>query len=798
MKIKHLFLTALMVLVGGSAWAQEWEDVTADYIQNPTFTQTLTNDGSWWTYATTGRNANKLTHPDKWYLHTNGTKDHNVSNTFFECWAQNQGVKKWMLFQDVTLPAGHYQLEAQFSTNESRGIIQVLAITPHHTYASAGITASNWGSWGSQTVEFNLFESTTVRVAANCENFAQIHLFNLKTKGAKGLLANVISEASLLSVATTDAQTVLDNNEATDEQLIAAANTLNDAIYSAKLSNASPESPVDMTDFVTNPSFEDIGAATPQTGTSYDAPGWTASKESDQGAKAATHETYRSMRADGIYVYNLWSNNTNKKTLSQTISNLPAGKYRVTAQYYSDAVNNITLYAGSEAEGVVVNAGADKFTGVDGTSNTVMITEGQTLTIGATTTSWFKVDNFKLYYVGALTAEDLETIAYNRALETANTIKTNVAGKVGGVFQHTTEAYDALVTAINTATTSQELNDAITAFHNSKVEPNGNKYYRLYLAQDGVSTGLNLNAFNGVNKTLTISTVPYAVKIVPVNQGYNLKDVYGNNIVHAKNNAWTWGTANADWESDGGSRGERFTSAVNDNGTVTLTSAYVSISLGANGFTDGSSVGRNANIQWLVEETEITEATMAINSTAQYGTFVAPYANILPKDVTASTVTVNNEGIVELTELANDIIPANTPVLVYKNGGLSATTFKGIRVNNETQVKVGNLVGNLSNSPALIPNSDASATNYVLQLHDNSIGFYKINSSELMVGTNRCYLTVPVSSNNTRDFFSLDGKETGISTVVTDESKDGKFLVNGQIVIVKGGIRFNTAGLRIK
>lgn len=202
-------------------------------------------------------------------------------------------------------------------------------------------------------------------------------------------------------------------------------------------------------------------------------------------------------------------------------------------------------------------------------------------------------------------------------------------------------------------------------------------------------------------------------------------------------------------------------------------------------------------VDFTITEAQKAAATMSISAAAKYGTFVAPFAVVLPNGVEAYTLTVN-EGAVVKSDALNPV-PANTPVLVYAEEGLEATTFYGWGLATKDEYTVDNLVGNLAD-PKVIPSSDANSTNYLLQKQYEVVAFYMIGkeNNTLKVGTNRCYLNVPATQ-EARDFFLLDGEETAISSVGDEAAADkviydlsgrrvqkaqkGLYIINGKKVI---------------
>ena len=196
---------------------------------------------------------------------------------------------------------------------------------------------------------------------------------------------------------------------------------------------------------------------------------------------------------------------------------------------------------------------------------------------------------------------------------------------------------------------------------------------------------------------------------------------------------------------------------------------------------------------------EATAANMAVNATAQWGTFCAPFAVDIPGGVTAYTCESATEGKLILDPVATPI-PANTPVILNAESGLASTTFYGKKVANATDdlITEGLLVGNVSTSTKDVP-SDVSA--YLLQLHDNKVGFYKANGTGYLIGNNRCYL-LGEGLSYAREAFFFEDDATAISALEAAKAedgalKDGKYFIDGKIVIVKNGVKYGANGQKL-
>ncbi len=171
--------------------------------------------------------------------------------------------------------------------------------------------------------------------------------------------------------------------------------------------NANQSVKIDYTSYINNPSFELSNGSTT---------GWTIGKtvKGDAGttvakARANSTLTYYASGIDGSYLlYNYYvyinsetnENDTLGVEISQTVSGLVPGCYRVTALLGSSEGNSITLYAGDKETTVAAHAfGVHYLTEAVVDSVYVLADDGSdtgSLVIGVKSGSWYKADDFKL------------------------------------------------------------------------------------------------------------------------------------------------------------------------------------------------------------------------------------------------------------------------------------------------------------------------------------------------------------------------------------------------------------------
>lgn len=147
--------------------------------------------------------------------------------------------------------------------------------------------------------------------------------------------------------------------------------------------------------------------------------GWSYVNGDESGAKENTGK-YAMTDGDGSFLYNTWG--VTPLYASQPISGLPSGVYELTAVIASDNGNQITISVGDKSKTFTTT---DKGTGTTVTLNKILITEGSTPTLDVRSNTWFKVDNFQLRYVEAVTVNYEVLCGTIKKVEALNTILGN-------------------------------------------------------------------------------------------------------------------------------------------------------------------------------------------------------------------------------------------------------------------------------------------------------------------------------------------------------------------------------------
>lgn len=320
--------------------------------------------------------------------------------------------------QNVTLKGGRYAIAtAYFNTGNATVGNSIVGWVPGDGQPSAlsRVDAFPLATWFPDTIRFNVQGNTRGKIQAGFAsrsgvgsvNNARIlidyvHLiyFGIERSELPPLIAEAETlygdgsgtDAHLLLALINEAKRVLNDQSADVFQIADAYNDLFAGIAEYKLSNASETTPINMTDRIVNPSFESSFS------------GWTNSGLAIQNNTAfpLKHGTNYAER---------WVNRGSRVpdvSVQQLITNLPNGRYRLTA-----AAGNIQ----QSATGGTVNATANPQTGAQlfagnrsvavdtflNRSVSFVVFDNQVLigfrTVNATG-NWVTLDNFRLMYEG--------------------------------------------------------------------------------------------------------------------------------------------------------------------------------------------------------------------------------------------------------------------------------------------------------------------------------------------------------------------------------------------------------------
>ncbi len=580
--------------------------------------------------------------------------------------------------------------------------------------------------------------------------------------------------AATLLEAINAAKRVNDKVDATIEDVEAAEDALELAIYNYSFDNASEDNPCDVTAvYVVNNSFES------------DFNGWVNNSMARQGNKTF-------VKTDGAIYVEKWSDEKNLPigdcSVTQTIC-VPEGKYKLVA-----AAQNI-LQSNSEA----AQTGASVFVG----DNKTVVTQpddyvveftsiGENLSIGfkaeGSTGNYMCCDNFRLYKVGEADNSELQALWLAKLNEViAEAEALNNGANVGdGAFKIPESAQTTLAAAIENAkgaisssdvetmkTSVDNLRKAIETYQSQTLNaPVDGKRYNIILSTvDNQVWVHNGKALTFVYGGQTAEQNDYAINYAfPANanmaQAFMFEKAEGVNngyIIYFEDNA-----GETRYICDGsvtgagtGSRGIRTTLektkalvfeiiATSVEGNYKLKNTVVNDYMGSQ---DAGFFTVNSHSNFNLQEAQELNVTL---SQTEWATLMLPFNAALPEGMKAYTANGVNESVIEMEEV--DALQANVPYIVEVTAENVSLNGYGLGI-QETYTS-GLLTG-------VYVNTTAIEGTYVLQNQPEAdgIAFYRVGSEiKPSVKANRAYLQLPSSEANVR-VITLPGDADGVETV---------------------------------
>ena len=186
-----------------------------------------------------------------------------------------------------------------------------------------------------------------------------------------------------------------------------------------------------------------------------------------------------------------------------------------------------------------------------------------------------------------------------------------------------------------------------------------------------------------------------------------------------------------------------------------------------------------------------SEMISATITAAKYATFIPTMKVAVPDGVTAYYVNEIKNNKAQMKEVS--VIPANTPVIIYKDDVDSDTEVLFVATADEASNVEGNLL-NYSDAETV-----ADGTQYILADGEDGVGFYKAKEGTT-IAARKAYLVSPVGANFLS--FSFDDETTGIEKVENSavnangtmfnlagqrvaQPTKGLYIVNGKKVVIK-------------
>ena len=224
--------------------------------------------------------------------------------------------------------------------------------------------------------------------------------------------------------------------------------------------------------------------------------------------------------------------------------------------------------------------------------------------------------------------------------------------------------------------------------------------------------------------------------------------------------------------------------------------------VGSNG---GGMYTADTYASWSIAEASQAAPKATIVDGSNWATFMSPFSVSLNDldGVDAAYTTEDNNGAIRTVAVEGNTIPANTPVLLYResNSGKFEKDLSGWGTAAKSTYTVGLLTG--SYELADIPyHAETAKNNYVLQMQGGVVAFYNVTKTGLKVGAYRAYLTMPEES-EARAVLFFPENPTGINAVKAADAetegglKDGKYLIGNKIVLVKNGVKYDANGKKL-
>lgn len=213
-------------------------------------------------------------------------------------------------------------------------------------------------------------------------------------------------------------------------------------------------------------------------------------------------------------------------------------------------------------------------------------------------------------------------------------------------------------------------------------------------------------------------------------------------------------------------------------------------------FTDNNLSSSTVYVNLLCEggHLDLLPVTAPISSYG-WATFSSDYALDFSKATEGleAYMITDHEGSVVTKSQVMGTVPAGTGLLLKGDAGNYNIPIVG---SSSTDVSANKLVAGTGASVS----AEEGKTKYVLGVNEGEAEFQKIVGTAATVAKGKAYLQFNevISARS----MSFEGDEiTGIENVAAPAEatlKEGKFIENGQLVIVKNGVKFNAAGQQMK
>ena len=301
----------------------------------------------------------------------------------------------------------------------------------------------------------------------------------------------------------------------------------------------------------------------------------------------------------------------------------------------------------------------------------------------------------------------------------------------------------------------------------------------------------NFSKITDPNKSETIDRIPTAVKVwvkfVPAKTNADYPYARVAATIHDAHNYITQGDAKNDTEAN---KAYAVAQAEKNFEACEWTELILPFELTKNAVVDGqlyiifnastnASPGKGQSGDHLfiddvelVYDTDYDKVPVTV-SDAKYATFVAPFDVKMPAAITASTVETVGEKydtMLDLTAVGNNLVPANTPVILSSEDAQDRVAY-GVAA--PATAEAGLLIG-------VYEDTEAPVGSYVLQSHEGVVGMYQVEAgTQPTVGAGRAYLNVPAGSDIKAFFFDSENA-TAISSIQQEKQNDAIYNLAGQ------------------
>lgn len=169
-----------------------------------------------------------------------------------------------------------------------------------------------------------------------------------------------------------------------------------------------------------------------------------------------------------------------------------------------------------------------------------------------------------------------------------------------------------------------------------------------------------------------------------------------------------------------------------------------------------SADGNDAACEFVLEE--VTEIPLSINTIAGYATLNLPVAFSVPSDVQVLYASRLHDGLLTITEAGITTVAANTPVMLYKEGGGDIT----VTLATEGQTISGNLLTATNLGGTLVPAEDKAYV-YALNTEGTKGSFRLLNDTDRGISGFKAYFVAETGGAAPQYLYFAGDDVTGIS-----------------------------------